>query len=582
MSSPRSVAGPRGAVPPAGPRPGAAPAPSRGGKANSSRVADGQRVAPQGPRGASRANAGGSSRAAGNQAAASRVRPPAPRAASRVAPGVAANANGRVAPSRAGVNRAAVPPRRSRPAPARAATPVARAQAPAPSRVGLPITTVASRSFQQASPKNARKAAPSARGRAYSVWHDHYHPTARHTHYHPSFWRSVNYAYRPSVWGPRPWWGARSSYSWHHGSWNYGWNNHWHHRYAYYRRPALYYPPGYRVRYTSFVPWGLASWTLGRLAYDTGYYHYYNPYVTAPVSTHTTVIRYSEPITVIASKQPEVSEEAAATAAEASAAALDRARTAFHAGDYLTAASAAEEAISLNPGDPVPHEFRALTLFALGRYDDAAGVLHSVLASGPGWDWETLIGNYGDPDRYTDQLRKLEDYVLAHPDSPAPHFLLGYHYLVGENLPEAHQMFDRVATLQPADSVATQLRSLLSESAPSSEEPELAEEQPAAVEADKAPIAAEALHGVWTAPSADGKPVTLSLTPQGTFTWNYAGAENGKVLSGEWSLDEDGLLVLKDEDVQMIGDIALNPDGSLHFLLAGSPEDDPGLTFRKQ
>ncbi len=424
-----------------------------------------------------------------------------------------------------------------------------------------------------------------AGGGGYGVWrhagyHHHHHHHPRHSH--PAFWHSVNYAYRPSVWGYRPWWGAGYSHSWHHGSWNYGWNRHWHSRYAYYRRPALYYPPGYRVRYTSFVPWGLASWTLGRLAYDTGYYSYHNPYIAPPVTTHTTVIRYSEPITVVASNHEPTSEEAAATAAEKSAAALDRARAAFRAGDYLAAATAAEEAISHTPGDPVPHEFRALTLFALGRYDDAAGVLHSVLASGPGWDWETLIGSYGDPERYTGHLRKLEEYVAANPDAAAPHFLLGYHYMVGENLPEAQSMFDRVATLQPADSVARQLEALLAESVPAPLEPEATEEAPEPVEADKAPIVAEALHGTWKAPAAGGKAVTLSLTPAGTFTWSYEGAEKGEVLSGEWSLDDDGLLVLKDEDVQMVGDIAFNADGTLHFLLAGSPEGDPGLTFKKE
>jgi hypothetical protein len=32
----------------------------------------------------------------------------------------------------------------------------------------------------------------------------------------------------------------------------------------------------------------------------------------------------------------------------------------------------------------------------------------------------------------------------------------------------------------------------------------------------------------------------------------------------------------------MVGDIKLNEDGTLHFLLAGSPEGDPGLTFKKE
>ncbi|PAW65005.1 MAG: hypothetical protein B9S36_01240 [Verrucomicrobiia bacterium Tous-C2TDCM] len=426
----------------------------------------------------------------------------------------------------------------------------------------------------------------SAGGGGYGVWrYASYEP--HHSDWvSPNFCHSVNYAYRPSVWGHRPWWGARYHYSWHNGCWDYGWDRGWTSRYAYYRRPALYYPPGYGTYYSTpatFVPWGLASWTLGRLAYDTGYYSYHNPYVAPPVHTSTTVIRYVEPITVVATKTEPATAEIADTAAEKATAAMDRARAAFRVGDYVSASGAVDEAIAQTPGDSVLHEFRSLTLFALGRFGDSAGVLHSVLASGPGWDWETMIGFYAEADRYTDQLRKLEDYVLANPDAPEPHFLLGYHYLVGENLEEAYAMFDRVSTLQPRDTVASQLKSLLADSAPDTAPENTSEngEEAILMEADKASITAESLHGIWKAKSAEDKAITLSLTAIGTFTWDFEGATS-EVLGGEWSVDEDGLLVLAAADVQMVGDISLNEDGSLHFLLAGSPEGDPGLTFRRE
>jgi len=460
------------------------------------------------------------------------------------------------------------------------------------------ITTVASRSFVDprggdslirsggsggAGAYNFRVGSNGAGGGGYGIW--------RHAGFQPqrspfvanSFCDSVNYAYRPSVWGFNPWWGSRYNHSWHHGCWDYGWNDLWATRYAYYARPVhSFHPPGYGIRYsapTSFVPWGLSCWTLGRLAYDTGYYTYYNPYVAPPVTTSTTIIRYAEPITVVAANHEPGTEEAVETAAEKSAAAMDRARTAFRADDPIAALKSVDEAISHSPGDQVLHEFRALNLFALGKYSEATGVLHSVLASGPGWDWETMIGFYENPDRYTEQFRKLEDHVAAHPDDAGPHFLLGYHYLVGKNLAEAYTMLDRVATLQPEDTVSLQLKSLLADSAPESSSGNATPPEPA--EPDKTPIEAANLHGIWKAPSAENKTITLSLTAIGTFSWNYEGSA-GEVLSGEWSLDEDGLLVLKDDDVQMVGDIKLNENGTLHFLLAGSPEGDPGLTFKKE
>ena len=44
-------------------------------------------------------------------------------------------------------------------------------------------------------------------------------------------------------------------------------------------------------------------------------------------------------------------------------------------------------------------------LFAVGKYDLAAGPLYAVLSVGPGWDWTTMAGLYPDIDVYTAQLR---------------------------------------------------------------------------------------------------------------------------------------------------------------------------------
>ena len=75
--------------------------------------------------------------------------------------------------------------------------------------------------------------------------------------------------------------------------------------------------------------------------------------------------------------------------------------------------------------------------------------------------------------------------------------------------------------------------------------------------------------------------ITLSMADLDSFSWKYEGANDSEVLQGDWSIDEEGFLVLAGKDVQLVGDITLNEDGSLHFLLAGSPEGDPGLVFRR-
>ena len=70
------------------------------------------------------------------------------------------------------------------------------------------------------------------------------------------------------------------------------------------------------------------------------------------------------------------------------------ARDAFKAGDFQRALDLTDQVIKDESNVPVVHEFRALCLFALKRYDEAAAVDYAVLSAGPGWNWSTLVGLY--------------------------------------------------------------------------------------------------------------------------------------------------------------------------------------------
>jgi tetratricopeptide (TPR) repeat protein len=413
-----------------------------------------------------------------------------------------------------------------------------------------------------------------------------------------NFQRSVNYAYRPSAWGARPWWSSGSYHNWHHGSWNYGWNHNWHHyRWRRPPYPPVGYLPGYGggVHYhyhnnMAPVAWGLTAWTLGRLAFDMGYSSYRNPYPAPPVQTSTTVINYTQPLSVVASAEQPLPEPEALSASEKSTAAIERARGEFRAADYLAALKSTDEAISFAPGDGALHEFRALCLFALGRYGDAAGVLNPVLASGPGWDWATMAAFYPSGEAYAAQLRKLEAYVEGSSEAADARFLLGYHYMVAGHIDESYAMFDEAATLQPADTVAAQLRDLAASSSPNAQLEEgeaalveAAEAAEAETDADLAvvPIEPADIEGSWQASSAEGKAIQLGLAEDGSFTWRYEGAPEGQTLAGQWSIDEEGRLVLSADDVQLVADLSLDGD-RLGFLLVGTPVGDPGLDFERQ
>jgi len=298
------------------------------------------------------------------------------------------------------------------------------------------------------------------------------------------------------------------------------------------------------------------------------------------------VINYSQPLSVVAAREIPEEEEAALTSQEKSSEAISRARGEFDSSDFLAALKSTDEAISHAPGDSTLHEFRALCLFALGRYDDAAGVLNPVLASGPGWDWSTMSAFYPDGEVYTGQLRKLEGYVENSPESAGSHFLLGYHYMVAGFIDDAYGMFDRVAILKPADTVAVQLRNLAASSTSSEDDESTETESLTALPEPESDVVVEVIdptdiEGAWESASADGKAITVALDPAGTFTWNYEGATDEKVLAGDWSIDEEGQLVLAAaDDVQMVADVSLDGD-TLQFILSGSPAGDPGLSFTR-
>jgi len=111
----------------------------------------------------------------------------------------------------------------------------------------------------------------------------------------------------------------------------------------------------------------------------------------------------------------------------------------------------------------VLHEFRALTLFAQGKYQDAAATLYAVLTAGPGWDWATMSELYPDPEVYTRQLRELERYTRENPRAADGHFLLAYHYLVLGYQDQAIHQLEEVVRLQPDDKLAAELLQALTQ-----------------------------------------------------------------------------------------------------------------------
>ncbi|MES2660250.1 MAG: hypothetical protein V4689_16625 [Verrucomicrobiota bacterium] len=396
-----------------------------------------------------------------------------------------------------------------------------------------------------------------------------------------NFQRNVNWNTSRRSWGYNPWWNRPQVRPWYSSSWNGSWNrNYYRHSYSY-GYYGGYRPPGY-VSVGTAIGWGLVGWSLGAMVYDSGYRSYYNPY---PVRTEV-VYRggsydYNQPITRVAVNTAPADNAAVEEITRKSESIIAESQSAFKERNYLVALELADKAIAESPGDGALHEYRALVLFALGKYGDAAGVLNPVLASGPGWDWSTMIALYDSQQTYTDQLQRLETYTEEKPDSADTHFLLGYHYMVCGHLDLATPQFDLATKLMPSDSVSKELAELTRSTAKPDEETEPAEDEKLAEAPLPDPVPLEKLTGTWVSNREKGGSVTLTFKDDGKFTWSYVNDGKATEFAGNYSINDDGLLVLDSDESQMVASVALPQDSEMKFVLAGGPPEDPGLAFTK-
>jgi tetratricopeptide (TPR) repeat protein len=347
---------------------------------------------------------------------------------------------------------------------------------------------------------------------------------------------------------------------WYHGYWSGQWG----------------YGAGYQHPWAAWgvtsAAIGLTSWADGSLFYDTGYDAYANPYWESTPVVEYPAIDYSQPI-VTTTALPDANAPAAMIAVGES----ERARTAFYSGDYATSLEFVDRALSSTASDVVLHELRALCLFAMHKYKEAAGTLYAVLSVGPGWDWTTMSSLYANVDVYTQQLRGLEDYVRQNPESADGHFVLAYHYMTQGHLEPAARQLKDVTRLAPNDQISRQLLAMIALSgggspgavpaARSTSEPESKRTAPASVV------------GNWKAPAKGGGTVDLSLGADDRFTWKYARPEKTQSFDGKYELAGTTLVLEYSNGGTMVGRVDADGKDRFSFKMVGGPPNDPGLVF---
>jgi tetratricopeptide (TPR) repeat protein len=330
---------------------------------------------------------------------------------------------------------------------------------------------------------------------------------------------------------------------------------------------------------------GVGAWGMGSPMYGWGYSNYNNAYSglgpiggggnQPPVGTGPPPFDYSQPISTTAAAP------VAPVAAKATAD-FDQARDAFKQGNYALAVQLGEQALGQMPNDPNIHQFLALGLFAQGQYDQAAAPLYAVLTIGPGWNWTTLIGAYAEADTYTQQLRALEAYIRANPQSAPAHFVVGYHYLTQGHNDAAAKQFEDAARLQPSDKLSAQLAAQLQPPASQPPSSDGAAPPTATASAESAPQGK--LAGRWAATPAKDARVGLAINDDGNFTWTVTSSgQPAKTITGK-STFANGVLTLAGQDGQvgaLAGQVAWQDDNHMTFRVLGAPQDDPGLKFER-
>jgi len=138
----------------------------------------------------------------------------------------------------------------------------------------------------------------------------------------------------------------------------------------------------------------------------------------------------------------------------------------FKAGRYNLALREWEPAMVENPENGGLALLTGQALFAVGKFDEAAGVVQRGMSVLPEDRWGEAVSNYrqlyGNSSDYRDQLKALER-ASKQKESAAIEFLLGYQYAYLGFPREAVRELDKAIAINPDDRLANRLRQIMAE-----------------------------------------------------------------------------------------------------------------------
>lgn len=140
---------------------------------------------------------------------------------------------------------------------------------------------------------------------------------------------------------------------------------------------------------------------------------------------------------------------------------LKVAKRAIRQGRYEDSLRIIQRAIDDGVVDIQVEQLRALALFALHEYDQAAAAAYTVLESGAQWDWPTLQGMYPNRETYLEHLRTLRAAAAEPTATAGVHFLLAYHCLMLHQVDAAREALINTRHLQPENQLVHRLLATL-------------------------------------------------------------------------------------------------------------------------
>jgi tetratricopeptide (TPR) repeat protein len=326
----------------------------------------------------------------------------------------------------------------------------------------------------------------------------------------------------------------------------------------------------------------VTGWALGSSFYNWGYASYMNPYYAEAAGSadrdRANVVEAScrryRPHSYDYS-QPSTRSRPAPDGSPASIAKFDSARAVFGTGDYAGALRLTDEALKVLPNDATLHEFRALVLPAVGKYDLPRGRSTPCFPVGPGWDWTTMAGLYPDIEVYATSSASWRR-TPRNPTSTAGRFVLAYHYLTQGNIDAAVAQLKEVVTLAPQDTLSAQLIKQFSPPATAPDTQAAASAPPASM----TPAKQGNLAGNWAAHPAGDTKIDLHIGDDETFTWKVNAKGKPRQLAGKWSLTNNLLTLAQDGDAgALVGRVSWQADDKWSFRVIGTGSEDQGLLF---